>query len=890
MYKIGRILLWVCVGSVCSYGQTPYFQQYFLLRKNQPVQIHTMFQDSEGVLWFGTDKGLFRFNGLEYKRYTTSDSLPDNNITAIAQDSVKRIWIGCRNGKIAILENDTIRNFVTQEGDAAGEVSSILFDSKGVLWFSTHDDGLYYYRNGRLYRLDEDEGMPDMFVYTVTEDGDGNVWAGTDRGAVMCSVENSGELKLKIIDYKNGLPDNIIKKILPVDSDHVWMATEDSGILSYNIPSGKIESVIPDWHHGTVSDFLLIKNKLWIATRKSGIIAHDLTMGKTSVYKYGDALSGVKINTLLKDREGSIWIGSQTGLIRTPGDYVTFMETFDLKDPNILALTVDQQDAVWFSSRAGLFRKQLDEPGTSGVEKPLEKSPYKNYTVISLYTDVQGYVWAGLYGEGVLRIDPSSGGIQHFQNELRNGNVLSITGKGNILWLATLGGGTRVDLSGSRLLFENFSSKDGLVSDFIYQVFVDSKSRVWFGTDGKGAVMFDGHEYHHYKTRLADKVVFGFAEDSNGMIWANVQGEGLYYLQDSVFMAVGNTVPFRDSNINCLTADSNGNVIVMHDLGIDVYNVRKNVIHFLGEEAGLHNKIPNLNAVTKDKDGRLLFGTDEGVVRYEPFDIIDMSRPKPVIREVKVQDKPVDFLSDLRLEYDQNNMIIYFFGLWYQNPTNLNFQYRLDQYNTDWITSHDFSATYSSLPPGDYTFRVRVSDSLDFTRSDQATFSFVIYPPFWKTTSFYTLCLVLMITITYGVIKVRERQLKEDKRILEEKVRERTREIQIKNEEIQAQNEEILSQAEEIQGINDNLELLVQERTIELERKNKALEEYAFINAHQLRAPLASILGLIHLVKKTDLSDKEREIVMRLEDSAQKLEAVVRNITITIEKGDSNSK
>jgi signal transduction histidine kinase len=125
-----------------------------------------------------------------------------------------------------------------------------------------------------------------------------------------------------------------------------------------------------------------------------------------------------------------------------------------------------------------------------------------------------------------------------------------------------------------------------------------------------------------------------------------------------------------------------------------------------------------------------------------------------------------------------------------------------------------------------------------------------------------------------------------DKKILEEKVMERTLEIQKQTEEIQAQNEEIQSQAEEIQGINDNLEALVQARTAELEKKTKASEESAFIIAHELRAPVASVLGLINLISKCDVDDETKEIVKHMEESAEKLNTVVREITKAIERGD----
>jgi response regulator RpfG family c-di-GMP phosphodiesterase len=121
---------------------------------------------------------------------------------------------------------------------------------------------------------------------------------------------------------------------------------------------------------------------------------------------------------------------------------------------------------------------------------------------------------------------------------------------------------------------------------------------------------------------------------------------------------------------------------------------------------------------------------------------------------------------------------------------------------------------------------------------------------------------------------------------LEEKVRHRTLELEKHADRIRRQNEEIQSQAEEIRAVNDNLELLVRERTTALERRNKAAEESAFIIAHELRAPVASLLGLINLVSKCELADEVKTIVSHMEVSAEKLNNVVFNITKAIERGD----
>lgn len=871
------------------YAQSPFFQSYSLLKRNETVQVNVVFQDKSGFIWYGTNKGLFRFDGINQLRYTHSDSLPDNHVTAIAQDSSGRIWAGHRNGNLSFLDKGLVHKFVP-EGSSSNEISDILFDREGNLWFSTLNDGLYYYTNERLFRVDEEEGLPDLFVYDLAEDPIGNIWAGTDGGVGICTLKD-GKVTIKVLNYRQGLPDNIVKKLIIGKNNTVWMGTEDAGVVAYNSFSGKSTPLIKEgWKFGALTDFLIQGNQVWIASQQTGLIVYDINTGRHKIYNNSNTKAGIdltSINTVLTDEERNIWIGSKSGVTRTLGNHVEYIDAFDpYKDTNVSALTVDSKNNLWYATGDGLFRRNVGESGVVQVERPLSNTAFQKNTIISLYTDSTGYIWAGLYGEGVLRIDPSSGKIRNLSKELRNGNILNITGRGNVVWLATLEGATRITISGNDLELKNYTHKEGLISDYIYQVFIDSRKRAWFATDGRGVGMLDESGFHHFEKGLNTKVVYGFAEDKNHVIWANVQEEGLYKFDGKAFHILRSESPLRDKNISCLTSDVFGNLITIHDLGIDVYDVTANKMRYLGDEFGIGNKKPNLNALAKDKEGRVYVGTDHGIIDYADQSKDLLTLPKPVIAGLRVSGKPIDLTDPLRFSYDQNNVVIQYLGFWYQNPSNLNYQYKLENYDKDWIKTRDRSTTYSSLPPGDYTFQLQTSDSEDFRNVPASSFKFTIHPPFWRTTWFYLLTAVVLVLSGSAYIQYRERKLLDDKRMLEIKVRERTMEIQQQAEEIQAQNEEIQSQAEEIQGINDNLEELVRARTAELEKKNKAAEESAFIIAHELRAPVASVLGLINLISKIPLNKDGKAIVAHMEESAEKLNTVVRNITKAIERGD----
>ena len=868
-------------------AQVPAFHNYALLRRNESVQVYTIFQDRSGFVWYGTSKGLFRFDGLNLDRFTVSDSLPEDHVTAIAQDSLGRIWTGHKNGKLAFLEDDKVTMFNPDEGTSSNEISDILFDSKGNLWFSTLNDGLYYFTQQRLFRIDDQEGLPDIFIYDILEDPAGNIWAGTDGGAAICRL-NDKTVTIKVLDYKHGLPDNIIKKLVIDEDRTVWMATEDAGIISFDPSSGRTKTLIDGgWNYGAITDFLLSGSQVWIATAQSGLIVYDLKAKHHKVYGNNMGFDFMSVNSLLSDHEGNIWIGSKSGVTRSLGDYVESIERFyPYNDANVLAVTVDKNDDVWYSTREGLFKRSSNK-GNIRIEKQLLSPGSARNTVISLFTDPLGNIWAGTYGEGVFRIDPSSRRVHHLQKELRNGNVLSIASKGNEIWLATLGGASQIRFSGDKPQVKNYSREEGLISDYIYQVFIDSKERVWFGTDGRGVGMLDDAGFHHFEKGLTTKVVYGFAEDDQGGIWVNVQADGLYKLDNDTFQPIKSNSPVREKNINCLTSDAFGNLIIMHDQGIDIYTPTKNKLRYLGEEVGIGNKKPNLNALAKDQQGRIYFGTEAGIVTFADPNGDLLTAPKPYISGLRVLDRRMKVLSGgHNFAHDQNNVTISYLGFWYQNPGNLNYQHKLESYDRDWISSHDRSATYSSLPPGSYTFKVRVSDTEDFTDATEASASFSIRPPFWKTTWFYVLCGLIALIGGSAFVHYREKKLIADKHELEEKVKLRTLEIQQQAEEIQAQNEEIQSQAEEIMGINDNLEELVKARTAELEKKNKAAEESAFIIAHELRAPVASVLGLINLISKCELDHDAKAIVEHMTDSADKLEVVVRKITKAIERGD----
>jgi signal transduction histidine kinase len=222
-------------------------------------------------------------------------------------------------------------------------------------------------------------------------------------------------------------------------------------------------------------------------------------------------------------------------------------------------------------------------------------------------------------------------------------------------------------------------------------------------------------------------------------------------------------------------------------------------------------------------------------VMFSPQPNHEITSPQPFISGIKALNENLELSQNLNLKYFQNDVTLNFLGFWYQSPENLNFRYKLENYDRDWITSRNYSVTYSSLPPGEYTFRLKASDSEDFTGLKESSFHFIVNPPFWRTIWFYVLsgaCLTLLII---AFVKYREKQLQNDKRILEAK-------------------------------------------NAELKKINMELDKFVYSVSHDLRAPLLSMLGIVQISEEEAADGFIKDNLGFLKDSIHKLDGFIKDI------------
>lgn len=755
-------------------GQTPFFRTHSLGEAFHDAGVNFIYEASDGFLWFGADKGLFRYDGLSFKQYLAPDSLTVNAVSAIFEDSRGLFWVGYKDGAIAHLNQyRKLTGWQVEEGLPKVPITAFAEDSKGVIWFSTYGEGIYYYQNNRLYNFNTDDGLPGNDIYTIVRDRHDRIWAATDGGISICTLAG-GKKKVENITRADGLPDEIVRTLLPDEQGNLWIGTYDEGICYLDVENRKITQILSEWSSGVVNNLELFQNReLWIGTEGNGLWRYDLKNRKLTQINEEGKLAGAKIYDLHKDVEGNIWVLSNSaGIISANRQF----EAINPRLPDIQSVLVDSRNRLWVGAQNGLFSFLADQNG-SGVFN--QHFPDLELNVLSLYEDKYGNIWAGTFGDGVYCFNPTAGSFRHIEEKdgLTNGSVLSIDGINGHIWLATLGGVTEITCRGSifepeSLSFKNLSKENGLGANFIYKVFIDSKGRTWFGTDGDGIGMLENGRITNFKQAgdIPLKAVYSITEDRRGHIWMSTAREGIFEFDGARFSHLTLKEGIRDLAITSLATDDKGNILIVHPSGIDLLDpVTKHLIYY-DVEVGIENIDPNLNAVCSDRQGNIWIGAQNRILRYTALDEELSIHPRTQITGLSIFLDPVDFRSRSIFSHDQNNLIIEYVGLWYSGPEKVKYRYKLEGFDRDWIISRDRQTIYSNLPPGKYTFRICSTENDAFDMEPVESYSFTIKAPFWKQLWFILAGIATVVGLTLWFIKAREERLQREALLKKEKV------------------------------------------------------------------------------------------------------------------------
>ena len=540
-------------------------------------------------------------------------------------------------------QNLTFAHFGTAMGLSANNVTCILRDAQGFMWFGTRDglnryDGYDFdvYKN-----IPEDtQSLSNNFVTSMIADRNGDFWVGTWGGG-LCRFDKA---RRRFIRYGSTIHSDFINSLLEDSQGRIWVGSNDHGAWVYDPRTGKVlllTAMTRDPGSLSDNDVLTIledhAHHIWLGTSRGGLDQYDPRTRKITRYlhRQGDAtsLTANTVTKIVEDRRQRLWVGTRDGGLDLfdprHGSFQHFKN--DPRDPNslvgnvVLALAEDNQGNLWVgteNSGISILDKDAKSFRTCAHDE-IDNTSLNNNSVYALYQDPQGNMWIGTADGGINFFNKSANSFVHYKHtsaaESLAGNiVLDILGDKDHLWIGTDGGGlSRLDQHTGA--FTHFvhgaaggkNNRDKNISgNYVLSLCEDAGGNLWAGTWGNGITVIgkDGKVFRTYKHDAADSNslggnnVYAITDDGAGTIWVATYGEGLNQFNTATggfhhykHVASDPNSPGSD-RLNTLLSDSNGILwIGTFDGGLDRLDeytgIFKHFVHEPGRNSLSNNTI-----------------------------------------------------------------------------------------------------------------------------------------------------------------------------------------------------------------------------------------------------------------------------------------------------------
>jgi len=826
LHLLFTLLIQVIIAPAV-HGQNGYhFEQLTTRNGLSSNTVNTVFQDSKGFLWFGTETGLNRYDGYRFKIFQNnrndSNSLSNNYIWSICEDSQGYLWIGTDGGGLNRFDPRTesflrFQNNINDSTSLSTDIVQTVYqDGKGNIWVGTWDGGLNLLRkDGKSFiRFMHDPknstSLSDNKIHFIKEDSDGNLWIGTDGGG----LNRFDPSTLSFISFKHD--------------------PKNPSSLSFDMVTDMVEDA---------------EGNLWLTTYGEGLNLFDKKKGKFTSYKLqgnGVLPSSNVFWKIMQDRNGLLWITTQTeGLVIFNPSTKTFTWLKENKNArgglpaNILQdVFEDRSGVLWITTVGkGVVKSDRNTPKFISVQNnPEDANSIPSGFIYSLCEDINGDILIGTIESGVIRLD------KHFRVKKRypvhtpkglaGGYARSIfRDSDNNVWVGTYYGQLNklVRESDIFLHFNLDARKENPMRNYVRSIFETADGKLWFGSHGSGGIsVFNKNGTWKYFTpsettqlSLSGYDILSIREDRRGYVWAGTQSYGLNRINRTTgevkkyFHDPKNLRSIPDNSIPELFVDSRGNLwIGTASSGLARYDYATDSFDIYTTEEGLSGNsicgileddrgnlwISTMNAITrfnpeskrydnfnyydgirseelifssryKTADGRLLFGGTDGITVFHPDSIQDRTNdPEIVFTSFKIFNKEVRlpmniaYLDTIRLNYADNFFSFEFASLEYTMPERTEYSYILEGVDNTWIDAGRVSfANYTHVDPGNYLFKVRRTNG-----STTASIAVIMDPPFWMTSWFKGMLLVLFLSVGPVIYFRRVSQLKRETKRQEE--------------------------------------------------------------------------------------------------------------------------
>jgi signal transduction histidine kinase/ligand-binding sensor domain-containing protein len=774
--------------------------------------VHSILQTSDGFLWLGTEGGLARFDGYQFRVFDreSTPALPGDDIRCLLEDKSGALWVGTASG-LARLKDGRVQTFSSGGGALSGAVRSLVGTDDGRLWVLTAD-GLAVASIANIdpadpatisfHTFSQADGMPSATVLSIAKDGSSGLWVGTSNGLdrIVGNRVEHGPAALA------GISIDLLAKE-PRDTRALLIATAD-GLLQLEgdtltrllghdlLPTGGIRSV------------LATSSGLWAMGRDSATLIRP---EGTLTFTAGVQLSGTQITTIAEDRHGAVWIGTNAGLARFwNGEMESLPGSATTESAAVLAIYEDHDGDLWVGTETAGVRVLRDRmfQVVRGSPDPMEAP------ITSVLQTMEGDLWIGTNGAGVARIGKNNSqrftskdgltsdsvlalasgnanstdvwvGTPDGLNDLHDGRWKSLTSADGLaddlvrsllvardgaVWIGSRHGVTRWKDGKSTIV----TKAQGLGSDLVGPLLQDASGDIWIGTSGGLARLHDG-AWRNFTTAdgLPGNVVTSLQMSAGGGLWVGTAQHGLGRWDGSHFFSYSNSAAIPHE-IYGLLEDGAGSLWLTSDHGIFRIPIA-DLNRFLANPKdkiavvpyGTADGLPTVEtegvgypSAWRMNDGRICFATRRGVVIAEPS-VSAASEPAPpvALEQITVDDHIVTRDEIASLAPGPSHFSFSFASIHLAAPQRVQYRYMLEGFDKQWIDAGTRRvAYYTSIPHGRYVFRVSARNA-GGPWSQPLDLPLELRPHFYETLWFKLLLVALFALLCLAFYRLRVRTL-----------------------------------------------------------------------------------------------------------------------------------
>lgn len=771
----------VTKGAVLPYQFQ--FRHYSIENGMSSNTVSDILQDSKGYIWMATDGGLNCFDGTTFMFFQKGNpyypELQTNLIQTLCEVSQDELWFGTDYGVyIYNQKKDEITAFrpKTADGiDINAWIDHIVCDKNGCVWIASRGQGVFCYnlQSEQLTRYAFPQN--DSVILRFLCDRKGNLWASSRKGLYKLNRDSNRFQAFPL----QGVEDEYLytMALLEDESGNIWAGTWEKGIWKINPKTGETARYLTPqdgkgaFHIHSMASYT--PDMLFIGS-DDGLTVFNLTTEESTPYAhYGEetvALSGKFIYPILKDREGGVWLGTFYNGVNYLPPYSGQFEGYSLSDENplfqgkiISRFCEDKNGKIWVASDDGGLN--CFSPATRKFEDFRGRKTFANDNIHGLYADGDE-LWIGTYTKHVRVLNLKTGVIKDYNGhgeESINVYTLFKDSKGRI-WTGTLDSFCRYDRENDRFIcIKNIGA-------LVIDITEDAQGNLWIATQGQGLFCYlpetDQWRLYAGKEGLESPTVNHLCTDRKGNLWV-ATAEGLYLYQPNKDYFVRQLLSIPNECINAIIEEK-GCLWLTTAKGLVKYVPGEGTKQVFTRSDGLQSEAFISASALKSKSGDIYVGSINGFNRFVPDKLKQNAQPPAVVltgleifnHAIKPEKDGIlpaslDRLDEIHLSYKDNVITLKYAALSYCTPQKNQYAYKLEGFDKDWnYVGSQNSTTYTNLPAGTYTFRVKASNNDNVWNEEGTSIRIVIHPPFYlslpfKVTYFLLFFLALGLFIRY---------------------------------------------------------------------------------------------------------------------------------------------